>query len=200
MRVSRPNASYCPPPSFHPSTCLRIHVKTSTNLQVRALPFFDRFDTDLSSQDGGWLNSHPLPSDKGSFGNFEGEASINVFHHYQKLTRQIALAQQNKQVIQQLLETEPSTSSGSYDDQLLLKLRDFYSSCLNEDKLNEIGSEPLIHFVQTLKKLYSGNDTKVSYASEQDKKIHGLTAATAFLHSRGTFTKTLVFNQPLTRL
>lgn len=96
------------------------------------------------------------------------------------------LAQQNKQVIQQLLQTEPSQTSGSYDDQLLLKLRDFYSSCLNEDKLNEIGSEPLIHFVQTLRKLYSGNDTKVSFASEQDKKIHGLTAATAFLHSRGT--------------
>lgn len=121
---------------------------------------------------GGWLNAHPLPADKGSFGSFE------------------ALAQQNKQVIQHLLESESSTSSftTSYDEQLLLKLRDFYSSCLNEDRLNAIGTEPLSHFVNTLRKLYTGNSTDITSneeVPEDHKKIHGLTAALAFLHSRG---------------
>ncbi|KAF5373184.1 hypothetical protein D9758_001653 [Tetrapyrgos nigripes] len=119
---------------------------------------------------GGWLRAHPLPSDKGSFGNFE------------------ALAQENEQIIQRILET-PSTSSfkTSYDEQILGKLRGFYNSCLNETRLDERGQEPLAEFVQTLRKLYRGKKLSVSSTPEEQKEQEGrhLTEALAFLHSRG---------------
>ncbi|KAJ7582636.1 Metalloprotease [Mycena floridula] len=116
---------------------------------------------------GGWLNSHPLPADKGDFGQFA------------------ALDQQNKQVIQHILESESSTSSftTSYDEQILLKLRNFYHSCLNEDKLAEVGSQPLVHLIRTVRNLYNGTNKETSPLD--DEKSSGLTAAVAFLHSRG---------------
>ena len=117
--------------------------------------------------DGGWLNAHPLPADKSSFGSFE------------------EVAQKNKQVIQKILESNYSMSS--VDDKILTKLRDFYSSCLDENRLDEIGTTPLLHLVNTVRKLYSGNDTDISSQSisKEEKKVQGLTAAVAFLHSRG---------------
>jgi endothelin-converting enzyme len=126
------------------------------------------------SVDGGWLNSHPLPADKGKFGSFD------------------ALSQQNQQLLQKILESNHSLSSNtpaSYDDELLRKLRGLYSSCLDEKTLDGIGEEPLSRFVQILRKLYRGENTDTSGFSKDDRdkpeKKHGLTAAVAFLHSRG---------------
>ncbi|KAJ7359285.1 peptidase family M13-domain-containing protein [Mycena albidolilacea] len=118
---------------------------------------------------GGWIAAHPLPAEKGSFGHFE------------------ALAQANQRIIQHFLETPSATSSfgtASNDELLLQKLRDFYWSCLNTRRLNGIGAEPLIRFVQKLKQLLRGQgfeaaDGMSALVSE------GLTAAIAFLHSRG---------------
>lgn len=54
--------------------------------------------------------------------------------------------------------------------------------------MDEIGQEPLLYFVNTVRKLYSGNSTDISSVTNLDeKKKHGLTAAIAFLHSRGLF-------------
>ncbi|KAF5370302.1 hypothetical protein D9758_006925 [Tetrapyrgos nigripes] len=118
---------------------------------------------------GGWLRAHPLPSDKSSFGKFE------------------ALAQQNEQIIQRILETpSPSSFKTSYDEQILGKLRGFYNSCLNETRLDERGQEPLAEFVQTLRKLYRGERLSVSSTPEEQKEEgRRLTEALAFLHSRG---------------
>ncbi|KAF9049323.1 zincin [Hymenopellis radicata] len=138
---------------------------------------------------GGWLKSHPLPADKGSVGSFE------------------TLAIQNRQLLQQILEApSPSlTASSSPDDQLLAKIRGMYASCVNEEKLDDIGAEPLVHFVQTLRKLFRGNTTDITGTEEQDKLTRtdkkGLTAALAFLHSRGDVGvdpnyMTLWFSQP----
>ncbi|KAF9453276.1 zincin [Macrolepiota fuliginosa MF-IS2] len=117
----------------------------------------------------GWLKAHPLPADKSSYGNFE------------------ALAQQNKQVIQQILESSDESESNlardSDDKEILQKLRDMYSSCLNEAQLDEIGSSPLTHFIQTIRKLFREEDTDIS--ATEGKKSKGLTAALAFIHSRG---------------
>jgi endothelin-converting enzyme len=121
----------------------------------------------LSSVDGGWLNAHPLPADKSSFGNFE------------------ALGQENKQVIQKILESKSSV--GSVDDEILLKLRNFYASCLHERGLDEIGTEPLLHVAKTIRRLYKGNDTDISSSDGNSDKVEGLTTAVAFLHSKGTF-------------
>ena len=72
------------------------------------------------------------------------------------------------------------------DDEILLKLRDLYASCLDERGLDEIGTEPLLHVAKTIRLLYKGNNISSSDGGNNDK-IKGLTAAVAFLHSRGTF-------------
>lgn len=121
----------------------------------------------MSYVDGGWLTAHPLPSDKSSFGNFD------------------ALGQENKQVIQKILESK--SSMGSVDDEILLKLRNLYASCLDERELDEIGMEPLLHVATTIRRLYKGNDTDISSSHGNRDMDKGLTAAIAFLHSRGAF-------------
>jgi endothelin-converting enzyme len=117
--------------------------------------------------DGGWLNAHPLPADKSSFGNFE------------------ALGQENKQVIKKILESKSSV--GTVDDEILLKLRNFYASCLDERKLDEIGTEPLLRVAKTIRRLYEGNDADISSSHGISDKVKGLTAVVAFLHSKGAF-------------
>ncbi|EKM82802.1 hypothetical protein AGABI1DRAFT_68768 [Agaricus bisporus var. burnettii JB137-S8] len=116
----------------------------------------------------GWLKANPLPADKSSFGNFE------------------ALALQNKQVIQRFLE--PSHGSlallDSYDQETLRKLRDMYSSCLNEETLDKDGNAPLVHIVKSIRSFFREEDTFVD-ATKHKKKSKGLTAALAFIHSRG---------------
>lgn len=118
---------------------------------------------------GGWLKEHPLPADKSSFGNFD------------------ALSVQNKQILQKILEApQPMSAAPTADEQILIKIRGMYASCLNETKLNEIGTEPLSHLVQTVRKLFRGNSTDISIATEEERTSKkGLTAAIAFLHSRG---------------
>ena len=137
----------------------------------------------MSRADGGWLKQHPIPSDKGSFGNFE------------------ALAQQNRRLIQQILSEDSSSvyslstvaAKDPYDTQLLEKIRTLYASCMNEDLLDARGSEPLLRIVQTAGDLYNGKttviDTKLGTLPEasgqEEKERQGLTAAIAYLHSRG---------------
>ncbi|KAF7359341.1 Endothelin-converting enzyme 1 [Mycena sanguinolenta] len=155
------------PPAEHAcltSECIILSASILSSLDESQDPCENFFDF----ANGGWIADHPLPADKGSFGQFE------------------ALSQDNKRVIQHFLETPSATSAftTSDDDILLQKLRNFYSSCLNENRLDEIGTEPLIHFVKTLQRLFRGQGLEV-----KDEKItltvKGLTAAMAFLHSRG---------------
>jgi endothelin-converting enzyme len=149
---------------------LKTLARTFSTLRVRVclVSYLVAWLTDI--QDGGWIAAHPLPADKGRFGRFE------------------ALATENKRIIQHFLETPSATSSfvTSYDEQLLQKLRAFYSSCLNEDRLDQLGTEPLVRFVKTLQKLFRGEGLEVSAKPDgNDDKLRGLTAAIAFLHSRG---------------
>lgn len=163
--VLSPIALYCLLQFFRRSIPLRILARTFMILQVcihYAIPL-------LGWQcllDGGWLKSHPLPADKSSFGAFE------------------ALAQENKEIIKSILESTSSVSPT--DDRILTKLRDFYGSCLNEDRLNDVAAAPLLHLVKTIKLLYSGNSTSITRNVQSDEdKVKGLTTAVAFLHSRG---------------
>jgi endothelin-converting enzyme len=120
-----------------------------------------------TSEDGGWLRAHPLPADKGSFGRFE------------------ALSQQNKQVIRRILESNYSMSSPQ-DAELLRKLRGFYSSCLNEHRLDDRGTIPLLNVVETLRTLYRGGELQIpSVGGSDGDKSTDLTATLAYLHSRG---------------
>ncbi|KAF8654168.1 hypothetical protein AX16_003697 [Volvariella volvacea WC 439] len=117
---------------------------------------------------GGWLKAHPLPADKSTFGNFE------------------ALAQQNKQIIQRVLESDevPEDFSSSADKEILRKLRNFYASCLDEGKLDDLGTLPLLQVVRTVRRLYREDDTDIG-TKEDMTSSKGLTAALAYLHSRG---------------
>ncbi|TRM62696.1 hypothetical protein BD626DRAFT_498158 [Schizophyllum amplum] len=114
----------------------------------------------------GWLDAHPLPADKGSFGTFE------------------ELARKNQHVIQKILEsnsTSLNTHAQSYDEQILKKIRGMYDSCMDESGLDKIGLKPLSDFVAQLKKVYNKGSTDSRVPSEK----LGLTAALALLHSRG---------------
>lgn len=113
--------------------------------------------------DGGWLRAHPLPADKGGFGHFE------------------SLAQDNKRVIQRILEDTTSTTSfvTSDDDQLLTKLGGFYSSCMNESRLDERGHEPLMVVINNIRQLFKGRK------EPEENKFKGLAAALAYMHSQG---------------
>jgi endothelin-converting enzyme len=106
-----------------------------------------------------------LPADKGSFGQFE------------------SLADQNKQVIRKILEAPTIKPASTTDEKILAKLRDFYSSCTNEDHLDKLGQAPIQPIIKHLRQLYKGN---VSHTfSETERKTSGLTAAVAYLHSLG---------------
>ena len=76
----------------------------------------------------------------------------------------------------------------SADQQLLTKLRNLYHSCMDEDTLDQLGEGPLKDFVGHVRKLYRGKSTGVTDATDDDKRREGLTAALAFLHSRGSNT------------
>ncbi|KAJ7090282.1 hypothetical protein B0H15DRAFT_948792 [Mycena belliarum] len=148
------------------SECIILSASILSSLDVAQDPCENFFDF----ANGGWIATHPLPAEKGSFGQFE------------------ALAQANKRIIQHFLETPSTTSSftTSSDEQLLQKLRGFYSSCLNENRLDEVGTEPLIRFVKALQGLLRGEGREVTPKTGANGEQHkGLTAALAFLHSRG---------------
>lgn len=126
---------------------------------------------------GGWTKAHPIPADKGRFGQF------NV------------LAQENQQIIREILESDviplSTPATRSYDEQILKKLRGLYSSCMNEDKLDQLGEKPLFQFVQTIRDLFRGESTEMGVARgedrDKDEESKGLTAALSYLHSRGEF-------------
>lgn len=127
--------------------------------------------------DGGWLRDHPIPSDQGRFGSFS------------------ALAQQNRRLIQQILSQDSSSVYSAaalvdgvedpYDTAVLKKLRGFYASCMDEDLLDARGTDPLLHIIRNVRKLFDGEETVISAQDDKEKQRRGLTAAVAYLHTRG---------------
>ena len=91
--------------------------------------------------------------------------------------------------------SDPAESNDKYDEELLKKLRGMYASCMNEDLLNARGADPLIRIIKNVRKLFSGKPTVINSQDSDhlavpldgDKKRDrdSLTAAVAYLHSRG---------------
>ncbi|KAF8636703.1 hypothetical protein AX17_003507 [Amanita inopinata Kibby_2008] len=162
--VPRPVPTNLPPEkeTCTTSQCIVLSASILASLDTSQDPCENFYDF----ANGGWLKSHPLPADKSSFGNFE------------------ALSQQNKQLIQRILEAKSSVSSfeTKHDEEILRKLRDFYSSCLKEDQLNDIGVVPLLHVIKTIRRLYENKDRDAEGSDDSERR--GLTAAVAYLHSR----------------
>lgn len=78
-----------------------------------------------------------------------------------------------------------SSLKESADQQLLVKLRNLYYSCMDEDTLDQLGEGPLKDFVAHVKKIYRGESTGIPETNDDDKQRERLTASLAFLHSRG---------------
>ncbi|TFY82283.1 hypothetical protein EWM64_g1728 [Hericium alpestre] len=124
---------------------------------------------------GGWRKSHPIPSDKGRYGTFN------------------SLFEENQQIVRDILENGNSVSAlkSSADEQLLRKLRTLYASCMDQDTLDALGEQPLHQVLRVVRKLFRGKTTDISSNAgskdelDDDKKRDGLTAALAYLHSRG---------------
>jgi len=129
----------------------------------------DPCDSFYDYANNGWLVDHPLPVEKDSFSNFE------------------ALYQKNTQLLQRVLQTDPRTIADPADQGMLRKLNNHYSACLDEQHLNDVGEKPLRQFVRKLKQLFREEDTDISTSggAQATFRFRGLTAALAFLHSRG---------------
>ncbi|EPQ58373.1 Metalloprotease [Gloeophyllum trabeum ATCC 11539] len=170
--VSVPGPTPSAPPeekACFSADCILLSANILSSLDTSYDPCENFFDF----ANGGWLSSHPIPADKGSWGIF------NV------------LAEDNKQVVRKILESGDYSAEfypeETSDKVLLSKLRSLYQSCLDEDHLNDVGTAPLIRLVETIQNLYRGKTTEVDVAGKDDaqKKRNGLTSAVAFLHSRG---------------
>ncbi|KIY74398.1 zincin [Cylindrobasidium torrendii FP15055 ss-10] len=164
--TAAPSPGPTQPPSEPPcldADCIVLSAAILSSLDTTHDPCEAFFDF----SNGGWLKQHPIPADKGSVSQF-GE-----------------LAKQNQQVLREILEEKTTIASTDYDGQLLGKIRGMYNSCLNEDKLDAIGMEPLLHFVHTIRHLLHEESTGITAQEKTKVSAKGLTAAIAFMHSRG---------------
>jgi hypothetical protein len=68
-------------------------------------------------------------------------------------------------------------------------VQDLYKECLNESKLDEVGQKPLLDQIRVVRGLYNGSTSiephLVVRGATLDSAPKGLTAALAYLHSRG---------------
>ncbi|KAI0818519.1 metalloprotease [Irpex lacteus] len=155
------------------SQCVQLAASVISSLDERYDPCENFYDF----ANGGWLRDHPIPSDQGRFGSFS------------------ALAQQNRRLIQQILSQDSSSVYSAaalvdgvedpYDTAVLKKLRGFYASCMDEDLLDARGTDPLLHIIRNVRKLFDGEETDISAQDDKEKQRRGLTAAVAYLHTRG---------------
>jgi predicted metalloendopeptidase len=118
-----------------------------------------RVDADCRPANG-WRKDHPLSSD-------QGRRSIGS-----------ELDKKNRGVVKAILESNDVPLGSHYDTQVIGKLRRLYASCMDEQKLDELASEPLLSFTTALRKLFDGKRNTPAHAE--------LTEALSLLHSRGT--------------
>jgi putative endopeptidase len=72
---------------------------------------------------GTWMKNNPIPADKTRWGRFD------------------ELAEQNRQILHQILETY--SKPGMKRDAIQQKVGDYYGSCMNEAAINAAGNKPL---------------------------------------------------------
>jgi hypothetical protein len=95
-------------------------------------------------------------------------------------------------VIRNILEEPIPKESTTYDRQTLGKVKELYKQCLDENTLNDIDIKPLVDVVRVVQGLYNGSTSIESESRDPSKqsfskssKKHDLTAALAYMHSRG---------------
>ncbi|VDC06015.1 unnamed protein product [Peniophora sp. CBMAI 1063] len=164
-------------PPEKPASCLTADcVKLAASLLESMDTTQDPCENFYDYAAGGWLRSHPLPADKGRYGQFA------------------SLSNENLAIVRDILDAEsPSALAETAlvaDDEkrLLNKLRDLYESCMDEDTLAKFGDLPLREVVRTVRRLFRQEGTKIYATGEEGeagKRRKGLSAALAYLHSKG---------------
>ncbi len=80
-----------------------------------------------------------------------------------------------------------------WDNSTLKTIQDLYKECLNESKLDEVGQKPLLDQIRVVRGLYNGSTSiepnlvtqEAGAQATSNFASKGLTAALAYLHSRG---------------
>ncbi|KZO95345.1 Metalloprotease [Calocera viscosa TUFC12733] len=149
--------------------CIRLSAAILSNIDQTADPCEDFFQF----ASGGWVKEHPLPADKGLITSFD------------------LLSIENKRIIEQILTNPPLIAPSPADAITLSKLQTLYGSCMDEGTLQERGENPLVSMVEELKILFEGGIGENHLSAKDDQRImkelppKGLTAALAWLHSKG---------------
>lgn len=129
---------------------------------------------------GGWLATHPIPSDKGAYGSAQW------------------IDERNKDILKRILETpieeliptlgDQSDAAKQADRDNLKDLNDFYTSCMDEDALDRKGSAPLLQVVEEVLSAWRGNG-ETALSSERTRQQR-LTDTLLLLHSKGESAQT----------
>ncbi|ORY20602.1 putative Endothelin-converting enzyme 1 [Naematelia encephala] len=119
-------------PTGKPSAnvCLTAECVTlAANILNRINASVDPCDDFYEFASGGWFASNSIPADKGIYGTFE------------------QVRDNNKAIVAKAIEAIPaklSSVAASADESNLHKLKTVYDSCLDVDKLDEVGLKPLL--------------------------------------------------------
>ena len=87
---------------------------------------------------GGWMARNPIPADQGSWGRFN------------------ELAEHNRDVLHQILEK--AAAPDPKRSPVMQKIGDFYASCMDETKANELGAKPIEPELQRIAKIVGRDD------------------------------------------
>ncbi|ORY60370.1 hypothetical protein BCR35DRAFT_355234 [Leucosporidium creatinivorum] len=194
--VSGPTATVTASPLPHlpgknGETCLTPTCVTVAATVLNALDTtVDPCDNFYQFANGGWLDSHPIPDGAGMFGSAQ---DIGV---------------RNKRIILEVLDRPVDHSLPEADQTNLANLRSFWSSCLDEDRIDRQGLDPLLDVVQEVVGAWRGEakkyeqeefveqqgqlawNTEMLKSKKKSKKLdpktkkERLTNALMYLHSR----------------
>ncbi|KAF9520534.1 hypothetical protein BS47DRAFT_639027 [Hydnum rufescens UP504] len=119
---------------------------------------------------GGWVAKNPLPPGKSRYTTFD------------------QVTQANGRLIRGIFQRSYVPPSSSAETQALVKLKHFFSSCLDDSVLDEVGSEPLRAVVRKIRTLFpipSMTPPKLhrQLPISDSTYEHDLTAVLAYLHS-----------------
>lgn len=140
---------------------------------------FDRVSLNtltISFLAGGWQRAHPATKIEGGNSLLTGselDISVLSFTFISFLIPKRLFPQHT--IMKMLYEKVPQNNA---EKRLLKKLRDFYSSCMDISKINELGHEPLLGIVQQIRKLLPSD-------SPSTTRAYRLAAALAYMHSIG---------------
>ncbi|CAG8670461.1 1411_t:CDS:10, partial [Cetraspora pellucida] len=89
---------------------------------------------------GGWIKKSVIPEDKGNYGYFD-----ILYEENQKLLRNIL-----EDDFQSLQVTRLPSPSSSIDKKNFYNLQSFYQSCMDEDRISQLGGAPLVPLLERL--------------------------------------------------